>query len=151
MLFWPHTSRHAQRCSSAPLGRHKNLCPDFSVCAHTLTEQKNMQGILENETPTPVGIPFSEMLHLFYVISTGYLPGIWGENDQNCWFTLCNALGHRHYWNQAHLAQALILVMPTAEGITLHILPCSAGLVIVAASWPPLLKVVNTTNGYRNG
>jgi hypothetical protein len=21
-------------------------------------------------------------------------------------FTLCNALGHRHYWNQAHLAQA---------------------------------------------
>jgi hypothetical protein len=24
-------------------------------------------------------------------------------------------------------------------------------LVIVAASWPPLLKAVNTTNGYRNG
>jgi hypothetical protein len=66
-------------------------------------------------------------------------------------FTLCNALGQRHYWNQAHLAQAPILVMPTAEGITLHILQCSAGLVIVAASWAPLLKVVNTTNGYRNG
>ncbi len=66
MQFWPHTSRHAQRCSSAPLGRHKNLCPDFSECAHMLTEPKNMQGILENETPTPVGIPFSEMLCLFF-------------------------------------------------------------------------------------
>jgi hypothetical protein len=66
-------------------------------------------------------------------------------------FTLCNALGHRQYWNQAHLAQALILLMPTAEGITLHLLPSSSGWVIVAASWPPLLKVVNTTNGYRNG
>jgi hypothetical protein len=31
-----------------------------------LTEPKNMQGILENETPTPVGIPFSEMLCLFF-------------------------------------------------------------------------------------
>jgi hypothetical protein len=31
-----------------------------------LTEQKNLQGILENETPTPVGIPFSEMLCLFF-------------------------------------------------------------------------------------
>jgi hypothetical protein len=55
-------------------------------------------------------------------------------------FTLCNALGHRHYWNQAHLAQALILLMPTDEGITLHLSPSSAGLVIVAASWPPFSK-----------
>ncbi len=152
MLFWPHTSRHAQRCSSAPLGTRKNLCPDFSVCAHTLTEQKNLQGILENETRTPVGIPFSEMLCLFFLWYPLETCQVYeGKMIKIVEFTLCNALGHRHYWNQAHLAQALILLMPTAEGITLHLLPSSAGLVIVAASWPPLLKVVNTTNGYRNG
>ncbi len=141
MLFWPHTSRHAQRCSSAPLARHKNLCTDFSVCAHMLTEQKNLQGILENETPTPVGIPFSEMLCLFflwYPLDTCQVYG--GKMIKIVEFTLCNALGHRHYWNQAHLAQALILLMPTDEGITLHLSPSSAGLVIVAASWPPFSK-----------
>ncbi len=86
---------------------------------------------------------------LWYPLDTCQIYG--GKMIKIVDFTLCNALGQRHYWNQAHLAQAPILVMPTAEGITLHILQCSAGLVIVAASWAPLLKVVNTTNGYRNG
>jgi hypothetical protein len=35
-------------------------------------------------------------------------------------FTLCNTVGHRHYQNWAHIKQALIPVMPSASGISLH-------------------------------